>query len=585
MDELPERENGPGQALTEDKYEVMFRKSGAASVVIAPDMTIVMANREFEKLSGYSRAEIEHRMKWTQFMAPEYLEMMQGYHRARRTPGGKAPSEYECKVITRKGDVRDILIKVAMLPGMEQSLASFMDITELVRAERRARESVNRLVEVLEATESFIYTCGADHRVRFANQALIRHLGSDPTGLPCHEALFGREETCPWCWRNAAPGPTEFFNPADGRWYHVIVSPVTDGTTGEAGIQAMLVDITVRKRKEQELAESTRKLERENIRLRSGMAFRYRFQGLVGKSGAMQKVYDDILRAAASDANAVVYGESGTGKELAARAIHDLSDRKDGPFVVVHCGAIPENLMESEFFGYRKGAFTGAAMDTHGYLDLADGGTLFLDEIGEIGPAMQVKLLRAVEGGGFTPLGGGERKIPDLRIIAATNRDLAGLVRAGTMRQDFYYRIHIVPVHMPPLRARLEDIPLLAEHFRERFGEGGKKVPPLPVSLMEALARYDWPGNVRELQNTLHRFLSLGRLELGGALQDLAAAEEESVPEIREGEGLAAAMAAFEAGQIRRALSRNQWSRSRTAGYLGINRKTLFKKMKEYGIE
>ncbi len=191
----------------------------------------------------------------------------------------------------------------------------------------------------------------------------------------------------------------------------------------------------------------------------------------------MQEVYELILKAAATNANAIIYGESGTGKELVARAIHRLNNRKEGRFIPVNCGAIPENLLESEFFGYRKGAFTGAAADKEGYLDLADGGTLFLDELGEIGPNLQVKLLRVLEGGGYSAVGGRDVKKPDVRIIAATNRDLKAQVNRGLMREDFFYRVHIIPIQLPSLRERREDIPLLIEHFMQSEGDAEEGPP------------------------------------------------------------------------------------------------------------
>jgi len=179
----------------------------------------------------------------------------------------------------------------------------------------------------------------------------------------------------------------------------------------------------------------------------------------------MQDVYEFILQAAATQANVIIYGESGTGKELVAKAIHETSDRSKKSFVTVHCGAIPETLMESEFFGYKKGSFTGANLDKRGYLDEADGGTLFLDEVGEIGLNMQVKLLRAIAGGGYTPVGSSTKKNTDVRIVAATNRNLRDMVKRGIMREDFFYRIHILPIYLPPLRDRKDDLPLLVDHF------------------------------------------------------------------------------------------------------------------------
>jgi transcriptional regulator with PAS, ATPase and Fis domain len=205
------------------------------------------------------------------------------------------------------------------------------------------------------------------------------------------------------------------------------------------------------------------------------------------------------LKAAESNANVIIYGESGTGKELVAKSIHALSDRGSKPFVPVNCGAIPENLIESEFFGYQKGAFTGANQEKAGFLSAANGGTLFLDEVGEINANMQIKLLRAIDGGGFSPLGSNQIVKPDIRIIAATNRDLADKIHQGHFRSDFFYRIHVIPINLPSLRERREDIPLLIHHFLQLFGDDNK-LQSIPETTMQAMQRYDWPGNVREFK-------------------------------------------------------------------------------------
>ena len=230
----------------------------------------------------------------------------------------------------------------------------------------------------------------------------------------------------------------------------------------------------------------------------------------------MQQVYELILQAAATDVNVILYGESGTGKELVSKAIHEASDRKEQIFFPVNLGALPENLIESEFFGHKKGAFTGATLDKLGYLDLTDQGTLFLDELGEIDLNTQAKLLRALEGGGFTPVGGTTVKQSDVRIIAATNRDLLEQVREGLVREDFFYRVHVLPISLPSLRERKEDIPLLVDHFLKRY-EYQEKGPPITGHVLESMMAYDWPGNVRELQNTLHRYVTLKRLDFLGA--------------------------------------------------------------------
>ena len=234
---------------------------------------------------------------------------------------------------------------------------------------------------------------------------------------------------------------------------------------GEDAVLVTLQDVTGNKLKEVSLEQEKERLSLENIKLKASIREHYRFGRLIGKSVAMQKVYEQIFSAAGSRANVIIYGESGTGKELVAREIHDLSERRGNEFVTVHCGAIPESLLESEFFGYRKGAFTGAYMDKHGYLDLANKGTLFLDEVGELGLNIQVKLLRAIEGGGVYTGGKQQNQTVGYTNHSRDNRDLMEQVNKKAVRPDFFYRIHVLPITLPPLRDRKEDIPLLVEHF------------------------------------------------------------------------------------------------------------------------
>ncbi|MBW1852363.1 MAG: sigma 54-interacting transcriptional regulator [Deltaproteobacteria bacterium] len=266
---------------------------------------------------------------------------------------------------------------------------------------------------------------------------------------------------------------------------------------GRPAILATLRDATESKIRQMAMEEESERLLRENIELRLTMKDRYRFGEIVGRSPAMQKIYELIIKASTSEANVIIYGESGTGKELIARTIHERSNRKDRAFVPVNCGAIPDALFESEFFGYRKGAFTGASSDKPGFFDLAQGGTLFLDELGELAPEHQVKLLRVIDGGGYTPVGDNKVKKTDVRIIGATNRDLSEMIDKGLMREDFFYRIHIIPMTVLPLRYRREDIPLLMDHYMNIYGNG-RKLSSIPGKVLEALYEHEWQGNVRE---------------------------------------------------------------------------------------
>jgi two-component system response regulator PilR (NtrC family) len=255
-----------------------------------------------------------------------------------------------------------------------------------------------------------------------------------------------------------------------------------------------------------------RRLKRENVLLKRALGERHQFSNIIGRSEAMVAVFELIETIAQTTSTVLVTGESGTGKELAARAIHFNSARKDRPFVAVNCGALTETLLESELFGHVRGAFTGAATNKKGLIEVADRGTIFLDEIGEMSPLMQVKLLRVLQERVFRRVGGTEEISADIRIIAATNRDLGQMVGENRFREDLYYRINVIPLHLPPLRERGEDIPLLAEHFVTRFAaELGKGIQGLAAESLSLLVQYHWPGNIREPENAMERAVALER--------------------------------------------------------------------------
>lgn len=328
-------------------------------------------------------------------------------------------------------------------------------------------------------------------------------------------------------------------------------------------------------------------LKNENVRLKAKMKDRFGLGEIVGKSRPMQDVYEKILKAAASVANVVIYGESGTGKELVARSIHDMGNRSDKEFMTVNCGAIPEDLIESEFFGYKKGAFTSANIDKRGYLESVNGGTLFLDEVGEIPLSMQVKLLRAIEGGGFTPVGSTEVKKADVRIIAATNRNLKDHVKNGLMREDFFYRIHIIPIHIPPLRQRKDDLPLLVYHFMQTFSKNGN-TGFIPENFFKAMLEYDWPGNVRELQNAIQRYITFKTMDFLDISQQQpihpSYFEDQALSETLEKRDLRTALEDFEKTVISKTLGQNNGNRTRAAKLLGIERRSLQRKIKRFGL-
>ncbi|SMC99477.1 PAS domain S-box-containing protein [Desulfocicer vacuolatum DSM 3385] len=341
-------------------------------------------------------------------------------------------------------------------------------------------------------------------------------------------------------------------------------------------IDGLLTDITDQKTVEIALQE-------ENIRLKSSMGQRFRLEQLIGKSDAMQDVYDLILKLAEKDSSVIITGESGTGKELAAHAVHTLSARSQKRFVPVNCGAIPENLLEREFFGHKQGTFSGATSDKPGYLELAKGGTLFLDEVGEISLNFQTKLLRGLDGIGYTPIGGKELRQSDFRLISATNRDLSDLVRRGKMREDFFYRINVVPLTMPALRERQEDIPLLIDHFL-KADVSSREPKEMPAFLRLQMQSYSWPGNVRELKNVIDRYLTLGKLHLPTVVaQDL---EIHSLEKSIDGiQSLPQALDTYEHRLITTALEKCRWKKGETASLLGLSMRTLQRKLKKHAIK
>ena len=359
-------------------------------------------------------------------------------------------------------------------------------------------------------------------------------------------------------------------------------SPTT--WNGKPAILCAIRDINESYSQEIITKEEVEHLRKENIQLRSSIKERYKFGDIIGKSPAMQEVYELILKATATNAAVAIYGESGTGKELVAKAIHDMSNRHDRAFVPVNCGAIPENLLESEFFGHRRGAFTGAQIDKNGLLDLAGGGTLLLDEVGELSLSLQVKLLRAIEGGGYIPVGGTKTRKADFRIISATNKNLQELVNKGLMRDDFFYRLQVIPITLPPLREHKEDIPLLVEHFLRI--NGNNKKPLIPSKIMEALMNYDWPGNVRELQNVLHRYLTVKRLDFMDIAKPKFVAQDNGPTEEFGLEGLNfhSAVEDFEKGIIIKGLEYNQWHKAKAASTLCLPWRTFFRKLKYFGL-
>ncbi|MHC1710536.1 MAG: sigma-54 interaction domain-containing protein [Solidesulfovibrio sp.] len=309
------------------------------------------------------------------------------------------------------------------------------------------------------------------------------------------------------------------------------------------------------------------------------------FHGMIGASPTMRRLFDMLERAAASDAPVILYGESGTGKELAARAIHELGRRRSGPFVQLNCAALSDSLLESELFGHAKGAFTGAYRHRQGRFEAADGGDIFLDEIGDAPSSIQVKLLRVLETKTFERVGETRPIQADVRIVTATNRDLARFVAEGRFREDLYFRINVIPIHLPPLRERLEDLPPLAEHFLCRLAEHAKRpVPAIAPEAMRWMLRYPWPGNVRELKSALeYAFVVTDRGPIESRHLPPALAEPATVSDICPVP--TSGKPNSERLELIDALRRAEGNRSEAARLLGVSRGTVLNRMRKYGVD
>ena len=387
---------------------------------------------------------------------------------------------------------------------------------------------------------------------------------------------------------------------------HVPVIMITGYATVESAVEAMKsgaldylpkpftpdeVAVVVKK------ALEARSMLLENLYLRGEIQAKYRFANIIGNSKKMQEIYRLIAKVAPTNSTVLITGESGTGKELVARAIHFNSQRKDRPFVPVDCAVLSENLLESELFGHIKGSFTGAIVTKPGLFEVADGGSIFLDEIGNISLAMQGKLLRFIQEREFTPVGGTKLKKVDVRLIAATNRDLQEKIKEGTFREDLFYRLNIVPISLPPLRERKEDIPLLTIHFLKKYcQEMGKNPKAFSPAAMDLLMRYSWPGNIRELENIVERALVMTEEEtilpkhLPLPLQEMPEAIAFSVPktseELRELKRHLRDRAVEDVERlfVLDALTRNDWNVTRSAKDVGMLRPNFQALMRKHSI-
>ncbi len=558
-------------------------------------------DENWPKVLGYTPGEREFDFNWwNENVHPDTKPAFEKAFNA-YLEGREKYYELEYQLRVKSGEWRWIWARGICVAYDEQGqplrmIGTHRDITGCKRAEVALQKSEQQYRLLVKNVADGIGIV-QDGRLAFVNESLAsilgfsaEHLlGRSPVDLFQHDDNTQFEEI----HTQLEHGKAEFHTwpilqrimRADKReaWIEGRQSAIT--WQGQPAIMMNMRDITERKLREMALAEERNGLRQENLQLRASIKERYRLGEIVGKSQPIQEVYEMILKVSDSEKDVLIGGESGTGKELIARSIHQRSARQAQDFVPVNCGAIPESLFEREFFGHRKGAFTGADRDKQGFFDSAHQGTLFLDEVGELSPAMQVKLLRAIENGEYTPVGDNRSRKVNVRIIAASNRDLAEQVEKNVMREDFFYRIHVILIDVPPLRERREDIPLLVDHFVQQYGDGAS-FPAIPEKILETLYNYDWPGNIRQLRNVLYRYLTLGSLDFS--------APRSSVPNNKnqrthaefepDGPGLHEMAENFEKQMISCMLEQYRWHRGNTATRLRIDPKTLYRKMKQYRL-
>jgi PAS domain S-box-containing protein len=429
----------------------------------------------------------------------------------------------------------------------------------------------NQLRAVLDAMEDGVMIIDREFRVVAFNEAASRltgHRKEDAVNARCFEVCASCycRDTCDVAALIHTEQPCEefetTFSSKDGRQKVVRVHTVAlrEATGAVSGAMCILRDIT-----------ETRELEKK-------LGQQQRFGRLIGKSRAMQEVYRLIELLSDSTATVLIQGETGTGKELVAEAIHSSSARSGGPLVKVNCAALPDALVENELFGHARGAFTDAMADTPGRFEVANGGTLFLDEIGDLGAGVQAKLLRVLETGEFERLGDPRTRRVQVRLIAATNKDLRAAVAERRFREDLFFRLNVVPIYLPPLRHRLEDVPLLVDHFMGRLKPSLERDLRLSHDALRAMMRYDWPGNVRELENTLHYAAVTCH---GTFIQTRDLPDSVRHP---DAQSPLPAEVTKESIRITAALAACHWEIKRCAELLGMDRTTLWRKMKKYGI-
>ena len=484
--------------------------------VYSPDGAFLYVNRAGLEFAGITMQDVVAPQFRAWLYHPDDIDRLRD-ERARAFPRG-VPFETEQRVRRKDGEYRWVLVRHYPLRDENGQLtrwyATGEDIHERKLAEEKIRQSEKQLRQLLDFTPLHITEFGPDGRRLYNNQAALDYHGmtleewqaADLQSLvhPQDAERLRREQ--PSKFASAAPYEIEArLKSRDGhyRWFLARFNPVLDGQGRVTRWYVASTDIEDRKQVEQHVQD-------ENLALREQIDQAFMFEEIVGSSPALKTVVASIVKVAPTDSTVLITGETGTGKELIARAIHKRSHRSGHAFIAVNCSAIPASLIASELFGHEKGAFTGALQQRRGRFELAHAGTIFLDEIGDLPAETQIALLRVLQEREIERVGSSRAIAVDVRVIAATNRDLEAAVASGAFRQDLYYRLNVFPIRNPPLRERVEDIPVLVEYLVERYGKkAGKSIRKIKKQTLELFQAYDWPGNVRELQNVIERAVVL----------------------------------------------------------------------------
>ncbi len=570
---------------TEEDY-LDFRQAVDGVFAVDRELRIISFSEAAERISGFRNEQVVGK---DCYAVLRFSICQAGKLVTQVIAGGSIFSNINASLMNAEGETLEVVANISPLMGADGHIAgaviTFRNLAEMDRLARALlasnRELVmerNKLTAILNSITDGVFTIDTNWRITSFNLAAQKITGyslDEVLGQFCGDVLRGGKcgPECPMRRALDTGEPTfdlevEILS-KDGRIIPVnVTTSVLVNEHGEAvGAVETFRDLSSLRQLKTELEE------------------RYRFDQIVGKSKPMQALYELLSDVAATDATVLVEGESGTGKELVVKAIHFNSPRRNGPFVSVNCAALPETLLESELFGYEKGAFTGAIHSKPGRFELADGGTLFLDEIGDLSFPLQAKLLRVLDQHVIERVGGIKSIPVDVRIVAATNRNLQKEVEEGRFREDLYYRLKVVPIHLPPLRERKEDIPLLVDHFIEQFNQKmGKKIQGISAQALRLLMEYSWPGNVRELENLLEfAFIQCKGVVIDPAHFPLDFRRNVGAPALvsRESHHL---LEDYEKELIEKTLAQNWGSRLKTARQLGMSKATLWRKMKKYGL-